>query len=90
MTDKALNFSAYLGPSAESSSFLIQRNESEVKLLEDIRIYIDKRSKIDAEYADKISKLHNTVKGSFGGMEDDSFLQKVWRNYNDFECSIMC
>ena len=73
----ALTFSEYLGPSSESHTRLIQRNESEIKLLEEMRSYIEKRSKIDAEYADKIAKLQSTLRYSKSTSEDDSFLHKV-------------
>ena len=77
MSGKVLKFSTSLGASIESNSRLISRNESEIKLLEDMRVYIEKRSKIDAEYAEKISKLKNTAKSSHTTNDDDSFLQKV-------------
>jgi len=77
----ALTFSEYLGPSSESHTRLIQRNESEIKLLEEMRSYIEKRSKIDAEYADKIAKLQSTLRYSKSTSEDDSFLHKAWKTY---------
>ena len=77
MSSEQLKFSNFLGTSSEANTLLVQRNESETKLLEEIRVYIDKRSKIDAEYADKISKLKNIVKIGVNTNEDDGFLHKV-------------
>ena len=73
----ALKFSEYLGPSSESHARLVQRNESEIKLLEEMRSYVEKRSKIDADYADKIAKLQSTLRYSQSASEEDSFLHKV-------------
>lgn len=72
-----MQFSSNLGPSSEASARLIQRNESEIKLLEDVRIYVERRARVEAEYAEKISKLRSLIKVDVNSNED-GFLQKVF------------
>ena len=70
-------FSVDLGPTVEAHNCLVQLNESEVKRFEGMRNYIEKRAKIDLEYAEKVSKLHNIVKVDVNTSEDDGFLERV-------------
>lgn len=76
-----VTFSQYLGVSPDSNAILIKRNEEEIKLLEEMKSYIDRRSKIDAEYADKVSKLRNSIKIDVNTSDDNGFLHKVFTNF---------
>ena len=70
-------FATVLGPSAEANKQLIEKNEGEIKFLEGIRNYVEKRAKLDLDYADKVGKLHNSIKMDVSTNENDGFLEKV-------------
>ncbi len=57
-----IQFSRDLGSSTELNKLLVKLNDDEIKLWENIRLYVDKRAKIDMEYAEKINKLHHICK----------------------------
>lgn len=70
-------FSVHLGPTVEAHNCLVQLSESEIKRFEGMRNYIEKRAKLDLEYAEKVNKLHNVVKVDVNTSEDDGFLERV-------------
>ena len=52
---------------------------AEVKLLEKMEIYTEKRASLDYEYAEKLAKLHEKIKVDESDSHiDGSQIEKVW------------
>ena len=76
-------FSNELGFGKQGHEALIALNESEIKLLESVKSYIEKRARIDLEYVDKITKLHASYQSNGGGAAEEGGLINKVRIYKN-------
>ena len=72
-----MEFARELGPSSDGHKSLVELNEAETNLWEGIRSYVDRRAKIDMEYADKINKLHHSIKLDINSSDNVGMVEKV-------------
>lgn len=80
----------------EGLESVYQLIQAEMKLLEQMELYIEKRAVIDIEYAEKLAKLHEKVKlGESNVYTDGSLIEKVINCFNIYiyirkKLSTMC
>lgn len=61
---------------------VLQLNLTEIKLLEQVELYSEKRAHLDMEYAEKLGKLHDRMKlTDINVYNSGSLLDKAWRTF---------